>query len=172
MKSTDSNYYLPDGGGIVYPYVATPDWNHQFRTEVVLDEPVDLDRIRRALEIGMRNTGVKYIEAAAAVHDDELAVFVVNRDWNDDAEFTLDVEGFKGYEFVEQSELYSDDINARNTWENENVVVPKKSDNAAYADGKVTTVLKKLSFNMFHFNPAGAMGRSYIIVQINSLLHI
>ena len=97
------------------------------------------------------HTGVKYIEAAAAVHDDELAVFVVNRDWNDDAEFTLDVEGFKGYEFVEQSELYSDDINARNTWENENVVVPKKSENAAYADGKVTTVLKKLSFNMFLF---------------------
>ena len=51
MTSTNQNYYLPDGGGIVYPYVANDNWNHQFRTEVVLDEPVDLDRVRRALEL-------------------------------------------------------------------------------------------------------------------------
>ena len=52
---------------------------------------------------------------------------------------------------MEQQELYSDDPNARNTWENENAVVPKKSENAVYADGKVCTVLKKISFNMFLF---------------------
>ena len=97
------------------------------------------------------HTGVPYIEAAAALHDDELAVFAVNRDWQEDAEFTLDAEGFKGYRFVEQLELYSEDPEAKNTWENPDAVIPRRSEAAAFKDGKVTTVLKKLSFNLFLF---------------------
>ena len=46
-----NDYYDLDGGGIIYPYLANGHWNHQFRTEVELDAPVDVPRIRRALEI-------------------------------------------------------------------------------------------------------------------------
>ena len=97
--------------------------------------------------------GVKYIEAAAASNKEtgELNVFVINRDWNDDAEFTLDVEGFKGYQFLGHTELYSDDPNAADTYENPDAVVPKESPNAVCADGKITTVLRKCSFNLFRF---------------------
>ena len=83
-----------------------------------------------------------------------MTVFVINRDWNDDAEFTLDAEGFKGYELVEHLELYSDDINAANTYENQDVVVPKVAENTKFENGKVTTVLKKLSWNLFRFKKA------------------
>ncbi|MBQ6018958.1 MAG: hypothetical protein IJL26_02155, partial [Clostridia bacterium] len=51
MKKTNSEYYPLDGGGIIYPYIASADWNQQFRTEVFLDEQIDLARIRKALEI-------------------------------------------------------------------------------------------------------------------------
>ena len=44
-------YFQLDGGGIIYPYIASDDWNQQFRTEVELDAPVDIARLRRALEI-------------------------------------------------------------------------------------------------------------------------
>ena len=95
---------------------------------------------------------IPYIDAAAAINKEtgELTVFVINRDWNDDAEFTLDAEGFKGFTFIEQTELQSDDLEARNTYENPNAIVPKKVD-AKFADGKVCTTLKKLSFNVFRF---------------------
>ena len=99
---------------------------------------------------------VKYIEAAAAYNEaaNEMTVFVINRDWNDDAEFTLDAEGFKGYELVEHIELYSDDLSAANTYENQDVVVPKLNEETKFENGKVTTVLKKLSWNMFRFKKA------------------
>ena len=50
-NSNNKNYYDLDGGGIIYPYVANGHWNHQFRTEVELDAPVDPERVKKALEI-------------------------------------------------------------------------------------------------------------------------
>ena len=50
MKKANTEYYSLDGGGIIYPYIASDDWNQQFRTEVELDAPVDIARIRKALE--------------------------------------------------------------------------------------------------------------------------
>lgn len=97
--------------------------------------------------------GVKYIEAAAAFNKeaDELSIFVINRDWNDDSELVLDVEAFKSYTFVEHVELYSDDLEAKNSYENPDVITPKVSENAKFENGSVSTVVKKLSWNMFRF---------------------
>ena len=97
--------------------------------------------------------GVPYIEAAAAYNeaDGELNVFVINRNWEEDTSLELDVSGFKGYDFVEQIQLYSDDINAANSYKNPNVIVPSINSEAKFKDGKVSTVTKKLSWNVFRF---------------------
>ncbi len=97
--------------------------------------------------------GVPYIESAAAYDEanGELNVFVVNIDWEQDTTLELDVSGFDGYEFVEQVELYTDDLNTSNSYENPDVIVPSKSSTAKYENGKVSTVAKKLSWNVFRF---------------------
>lgn len=97
--------------------------------------------------------GVPYIESAAAYNEakGELNVFVINRNWEQDTSLELDVSGFEGYDFVEQTQLYSDDINASNSYENPNVIVPSINSDAKFENGKVSTVTKKLSWNMFRF---------------------
>lgn len=99
------------------------------------------------------HTGIKFIESAAAYQDDKgiLSVYVINRDWENDSELTLDASGFKGYEFVSQEELYSDDPDISNTYENPNALVPVISEAAKCEDGVVKTVVKKLSWNVFRF---------------------
>ncbi len=94
--------------------------------------------------------GVKYIEAAAAKNGDDLTVFVVSRDWNDSTEFTLDVEAFKGYRFVEATQLYSDDLKAKDTYDNPDAIAPKALD-ARFENGEIKATLHKLSWNVFRF---------------------
>ena len=96
---------------------------------------------------------IQYIESAAAYDEvnGELNVFVINRNWEQDITLELDVRGFEGYDFVEQIQLYIDDINAANSYENPNVIAPSISSAAKFEDGKVSTVVKKLSWNVFRF---------------------
>lgn len=97
--------------------------------------------------------GVPYIESAAAYDkaNDELNVFVINRNWKQDATLELDVRGFEDYGFEEHIQLYTDDISAANSYENPNAIVPSVNSAARFEGGKVTTVAKKLSWNVFRF---------------------
>jgi alpha-N-arabinofuranosidase len=103
--------------------------------------------------------GVPFIESAAAYDETsgELNVFVINRNWEQDTTLELDVSGFKDYDFIEQIQLYTDDINAANSYEDPNIIVPsiRKVDNNE--DGKVLTTVKKLSWNVFRFKKQKCM---------------
>lgn len=96
---------------------------------------------------------VDYIQTAAAMNgeENELTVFVLNADWEDAEEFTLDARGFEGWKFKEHVALYSNDPNARNTFEDPNVLVPKAVKETACDQGVVSDVLPKLSWNVFRF---------------------
>jgi alpha-N-arabinofuranosidase len=78
-------------------------------------------------------------------------VFVINRNWEQDTTLELDIGGFKGYDFIEQIELHTDDLNAANTYENPNVIIPSIRAVDKFEEGKVSTVVKKLSWNVFRF---------------------
>ncbi len=97
--------------------------------------------------------GVPYIESAAAFDEanGELNVFVINRNWEQDTSLDLDVSGFAGYGFVEQIELFSDDLEAANSYENPDAIKPVISAAAKFENGKVSTVAKRLSWNVFRF---------------------
>ena len=95
-------------------------------------------------------TGVGYVEAAAAIDGDDLTVFVLNRDWKEDSDFTLDTEGFAGYELIEAIQLCGDDVYAENSYEHPDNVLPQKLD-VCFANGIAKTTLHKLSFNTFRF---------------------
>ena len=101
--------------------------------------------------------GLPYIETAAALDEGtgDLNVFVINRNWEQDTALELDVSAFAGYEFAEQTQLYSDDPEAANTLENPDAIVTTVSTAASCQDGKVDTVVKKLSWNVFRFKKQG-----------------
>jgi len=95
--------------------------------------------------------GIPFVESAAAFDKDkgELNIFVINRDWENDSSLDLDVSAFQGYRLIEHIQLYSDDINAANTYENPNAVVPSINSDTVLKDGKIKANLKKNSWNVF-----------------------
>jgi alpha-N-arabinofuranosidase len=95
--------------------------------------------------------GIAFIETAAAFDEQngELNIFVINLDWENDRQLELNIDAFKGYKLKEHIQLYSDDINAANTHENPNAVVPSVNTDTVMKDGKITINLKKLSWNVF-----------------------
>ena len=96
---------------------------------------------------------VAYIQAAAALNREEnaLEVFVINADWEERHELTLDVRGFEGWRFAGHTALYGEDPAARNTWENPRALAPRADPDARFEQGTCTAVLPPLSWNVFRF---------------------
>jgi alpha-N-arabinofuranosidase len=97
--------------------------------------------------------GVKFIDTAAAYDEKngQLNLFVINRNWESDQSVELDVSGFKEYDFVEQLQLYHEDMDAIANYDNQDIITPSINSEAIFIDGVVTSNLKKLSWNVFRF---------------------
>ena len=76
---------------------------------------------------------------------------MINRSWENDTAIELDASAFEGYRFVEQLELFSEDMDAKNTYEAPDTILPVKSSAAKAQGGVVTSTVKKLSWNVFRF---------------------
>ena len=96
---------------------------------------------------------VDYIQTAAALNEaeNELYVFVLNADREEDGEFTLDARGFEGWKFAEHTTMYSDDPEAANTFDKPNTIVPRKVNETRCKNGICSAILPKLSWNVFRF---------------------
>jgi alpha-N-arabinofuranosidase len=92
---------------------------------------------------------VPYIEASCAHNADknEVAIFLINRNWEEDMEVEIDARGFEGYKLVEHSELYNDGKVVNNSYENQTAFVPKANPATRMENGKVVLNAKKLSWN-------------------------
>jgi alpha-N-arabinofuranosidase len=97
--------------------------------------------------------GIDYIDTAAALNEEngDLNVFVINRDWENDTPVEINVDAFEGYNLLEHIQLCSEDLEAANSFENPEAIVPSSIKDASYEDGKVFVNLKKLSWNVFRF---------------------
>ena len=96
-------------------------------------------------------TGVKFIDTAAA-HDEEkgeLNIFAINRNWESANDIEIDTTAFKGYRFIEHIQLFTPDMDAMNSYECPDTVVPSVNTDAKCKDGKITSRLQKLSWNVF-----------------------
>lgn len=98
--------------------------------------------------------GVKFVDSASAWDQEQerLTIFVINR--NEDAEYplTLDIKGFEGYSFDKHIEMHNDDMDAKNTYDNPNVILPKEIKEGTFTSGEFTTHVKPLSWNVFVFS--------------------
>ena len=123
-------------GTSILPAVETPTFNAN---------GFDLDNFHAADDY----QDIPYIDVSAS-HDEEngeAAIFLINRNWEEDMEVKLDVRGFEGYELLEHQEMYCYDENARNSYQNEQIH-PVVNNDTKMEGGIITMNAKKLSFNM------------------------
>ena len=83
---------------------------------------------------------------------EELVVFAVNKDLEEDMEVTLDLRQYADYRVQEHMVMHNDDLKSVNTEANPNNVVPKAGGNAKVGDGTLTAVLRKTSWNVIRLS--------------------
>lgn len=94
-------------------------------------------------------TEIPYIEASVILNEEnrELIVFAVNRNLEENIELTLNLEGFENAVMTEHIELYSPDLKAVNTKDEQNVKPIKRE-----TTSEKTISLNKHSWNMMKFS--------------------
>ena len=98
---------------------------------------------------------VNYIQTAAALspEENELTVFVINADWQEAQQLTLDVRGFgEDWRLQEHSSLYTEELSARNTYEHPDALIPRPMKETVFEKGICTAMLPRLSWNVFRFS--------------------
>ena len=83
---------------------------------------------------------------------EEVVVFAVNKDLEEDMEVTLDLRQYAGYRVQEHIVMQHDDLKAVNTEEHPDNVVPKAGGNAGVEDGVLHTILGKKSWNVIRLS--------------------
>jgi len=93
---------------------------------------------------------VPYIDAACAMNEEkeEVAIFLYNRNWEENLEVELDVRGFDGYKLLEHIEMYCDQDGVFNTYETPNAVAPSINEKTKFENGVVKLEAHKLSWNV------------------------
>lgn len=92
---------------------------------------------------------VPFIDSTAVYNDenDELTLFIVNRNSKDDLSVEINIGGFEGYKLEEHIVMVHSDIKAVNTKEYPNEVVPSKGTGLKLENGQILGSIKKLSWN-------------------------
>ncbi len=91
-----------------------------------------------------------FVDSVVVYNDEteELTLFAVNKDLEEEMEVSCDLRQFEGYRVVEHIVLYHDDLKAINTEAVPGAVSPLSNGNASIADGSLSAVLKKQSWNV------------------------
>ena len=79
---------------------------------------------------------------------DEVVVFAVNKDLDEDMALSVELRQFGDYRVIEQVAMTCDDLYAVNTEEAPDRVVPMQRSDAAVRQGRLEAVLEKTSWNM------------------------
>ena len=80
--------------------------------------------------------------------EDEVTIFAVNKDLDEDMELSADFRQFANYKIIEHIVLTHSDLKAVNTEEHPNNVAPVLGGNSSLTEGKLSAVLKKQSWNV------------------------
>ncbi|MBR3033629.1 MAG: alpha-L-arabinofuranosidase [Clostridiales bacterium] len=98
--------------------------------------------------------GVNYVDCASAWDEEnqQLAVFVINRNEKDSYPLDLDLKGFSsvfsGKSTLRQFKIASEDISAVTTPDNDEFFAPKEVSEITDEDGVIKTHIKPLSWNV------------------------
>ena len=124
-----------------YPYWLTGKYGRGIALQTLVDAPT-----YHTKKFG----DVSCIDSVAIYNDerDEVVLFAVNKDLDEDMEVTMELRQFAGYKVIEHVIQTSDDLFATNTEENPNRVAPTVCSNSRIEDGRLVSKLQKHSWNM------------------------
>ncbi len=124
---------------IFYPYMHAS----RYGRGTVLQTKVDCDKY------DSRNfTDVPYLDSVVVDGGDQLTIFAVNRDLEEDMELTCDLRQYKDYRLAKHLVMTCDDLFAVNTEADPNRVVPTTTNASKFEDGVFTSVIGKHSWNV------------------------
>ncbi|WP_186578113.1 arabinosylfuranosidase ArfA [Aquibacillus kalidii] len=134
-----------NGGGIwkqsiFYPYYYTSVYGRGVALQPVISSP----------KYDSKDfTDVPYLDTSVVYNEEkeELVIFATNRHLKDLLHVDIDIRSFEDYQVVEHVVLENDDVKAVNTLKSESVK-PHLNGESSVTDGKLSTVLPKLSWNM------------------------
>lgn len=99
-----------------------------------------------------KHTDVSDIEAVAVYNPEkeEVTIFAVNRNVDNDVNFTVDIRGFEDYGVIEYLVMENSDMKAVNSLHSQNVK-PKQKNEFTLEKGVFSTTAKKCSWNVIRF---------------------
>lgn len=91
-----------------------------------------------------------YLDSVVIYNEEkeELVIFAVNKDLEEDMEITCDLRQFANYQIKEHSVLHHEDLKAVNTEEHPDTVCPQKNGISHVDNGNLTAQLKHKSWNV------------------------
>ena len=124
-----------------YPYLFTGKYGRGIVLQTLVDSPCYENK---------KYGQVPYVDSVAVYNDeaDELVVFAVNKDLEEDIPLNMHLRQFADMKVLEHVVLHDEDLYAVNTQEQPDRILPHNSGDAAVEDGKLTALLKHKSWNM------------------------
>ena len=130
---------------IYYPYWLTCKYGQGIALQTLVDAPT-----YHTKKFGE----VSCIDSIAIYNDerDEVVLFAVNKDLDEDIEVSMDLRQFADYKVIEHVLLQNDDLFAINTEAEPDKVAPVQCENSKVEDGALHAVLPKHSWNMIRLS--------------------
>ena len=124
-----------------YPFCYTSRYGHGTVLQTLVDCPTYENK---------RHGTVPYVDSVCIFNEEEneLVIFAVNKNLEEDMTVTTDLRQFADYHIEEHVVLHDEDLFATNTEENPNRIVPVASQDSAVENGILTATLKHKSWNM------------------------
>ncbi len=97
--------------------------------------------------------GVSFIDSASAWDKDNkrLTVFAINRNEETDYPLTVDIKGFEGYRPVVAYTMRNDDLELKNSFENDTLIRPVEEKDITFENGEMKVRIQPLSWNVYVF---------------------
>ena len=97
--------------------------------------------------------GITYVDSASAWNQDEetLTIFVINRNEETEYPIRVDIRGFEEYNFTKHIELHSENLDAKNSFEEPENIMPALKTGGTFENGIYSGHVKPLSWNVLCF---------------------
>ena len=126
---------------IYYPFWLTGKYGRGVVLQTLVDAPTYENK---------KYGTVPYVDAVAVYNEqqDELVIFAVNKNLQEDLELTVPLRQFEDYVITEHVQLHHEDLYAVNTEEAPNTVIPAANGCSRVEEGILTATLSAKSWNM------------------------